>query len=131
MPLCRVQGQELLQKLASFVDDLLDGGIQVIADLAGEHERSILQVDQAGFRGGIPLVGFCSQGGVLRPCLIGGILSFAEKLCSVRRPQKCVPQPDLSDPDIVQGFDGVDAFLIHFGQAHDKCLESGSGVPLP
>ena len=32
--------------------------------------------------------------------------------------------------DIVQGFDGADALLVHFGQAHDERLKRGSGVPL-
>ena len=115
LALRRIQRQELLQQGVGLVDDLLDGRIQVIANLTGEHERRILQVGQPGFRGSIPLVGFIGQGGILSPCPVGSLLCAGEKLCCVGGAQQGVTQADFLDADLFQGGDGAFAFLIHFG----------------
>ena len=47
--------EEALHEVARAVDEILDRGVQVVADLLGEEERSIFEVDEPAFRGGVAL----------------------------------------------------------------------------
>ena len=61
-------GQELLQKLLRAVNETADGGVQVVADLLAEQQRSVFEILQLALRGGITLIRFLGQCGVLFPC---------------------------------------------------------------
>ena len=68
-PLGFVHGKELLQKLLRAVNETADGGIEIVADLLPEQQRSILEVLQLALRGGVTLIRFLGQRGVLLPCV--------------------------------------------------------------
>ena len=64
-----VHGEEFLEQFFRAVDEAADGGIQIIPDLLAEQQRRVLEVLQPALRGGVALVGFFGQCGVLFPCI--------------------------------------------------------------
>ena len=54
-PLGFVHVEEALHEVARAVDEALNRGIQVVADLLGEEKRRVFEVDEAAFRGGVAL----------------------------------------------------------------------------
>ena len=130
-PLGFVHGQELLQKLLRAVNETADGGVQVVADLLPEQQRSVLEILQLALRGGVALVGFLGQRGVLFPCAGRHILRPREKVGSIDSTEHGIAQSDFLDADLVQHRDGAFALIVQFGQSHDERLECGGGIAVP
>ena len=127
-PLGLVHVEEAFHEVARAVDEALNRGIQVVAELLGEEKRRVFEVDEPAFRGGVALARFLGEGGVLLPGVDGHVLRPGEQLVGVDRAQERIAQADLRDADIVQCGDGRNAFLVHPGKARDKRLKRRGGV---
>ena len=123
-----IQLEEAVQHIVCALDEVLDGGIEIIAQLLPKEDSLVLQVDELALRRGVALVGLGGQGGVLLPCTVGCFLCPAEQLGGIGRAQHRIAQTYLLDADFVQHSDGTFAFLIHFGKADNKCLKCCSGI---
>ena len=131
LALCLVHGEEALQQFVCAVDELLDGRVQVVADLLREQHGGVFEVGQAALRGGIALVRFLRKRGVFLPRVDGHGLCLGEQLVGVDRAQQRVAQADLRDADLLQRGDGRNTRLVHLRKPHDKCLKRGGGVAVP
>ena len=131
LPLGFVHGKELLQKLLRAIDQAADGGIQVVADLLPEQQRSVLEILQLALRGGITLVRFLGQRGVLFPCAGRHILRPREKIRCVDGTEHGIAKAHFLDANLVQHRDGAFALVVQFGQTYDERLERGGGIAVP
>ena len=122
--------EESLHEVARAVDEILDRGVQVVADLLGEEERSVLEVDEPAFSGGVAFARLLGEGGILLPGVDGQILRLGKQLVGVDRAQQRIAQAHLRDADLLQGSDGRNAFLVHPGKARDERLERRGWVIL-
>ena len=91
-PLGLVHVEEAFHEVTRAVDEALNRGIEVVAELLGEEDRCILEVDEAAFRGGIALARLLGEGGVLLPGVDGHVLRPGEQLVGVDRAQQRVAQ---------------------------------------
>ena len=106
----------------------MDGGIEIIAQLLPKEDSLVLEVDELALRRGVALVGFCGQGGVLRPCAVRSRLRPAEQIGGICGTQQRIAQTHLLDTDLVQHSDGAFARIVHLGETHDKRLKRCGGV---
>ena len=81
--LCFIHRHELVKQLVRAIDQVVDGGIEVITEGLPEKDSLVLQVGQSAGSGGIALARFCGERGIFFPRFIGGDLRFSEQLIGV------------------------------------------------
>ena len=77
-PLGLVHVEEAFHEVARAVDEALNRGIQIVAELLGEEDRCIFEVDESAFRGGVALARLLGEGCVFLPGVDGHVLRPGE-----------------------------------------------------
>ena len=106
----------------------MDGWVQVVADLLCKEGRGVLEVFELTLRGGVTLLGFDGQRGILRPRAVCRHLCIGEQFRCVGGAKHGVAQAHFLDADLLEHGDGAFALIIQFGKADNKRLKRGGGV---
>ena len=122
---------ELVQQLVCALDQVVDGGIEIVAKGLSEQHSLVLQVGQLAGSGSIPLSGFFGQCSVFIPCFIGGDLRFGEQLVCVDGAEQRIAQTYFDDADLLKGSDGAHALVIHLCKALDERLKRARRISVP
>ena len=123
--------KELTQQVVRALDQALDGGIQVVADLLSKQQRLVFEVRELAGGGGIAFLRFRGQRGIFLPCGVGHVLRTEEQFGRVGGAEQRIAQANLVDADVRQRLNGAFAFIVQLGQAHNKCLKRGGGIVVP
>ena len=131
LALAFVQLHEFVQQVCCPVDEVLYGGVEVVADLLRGQQRGVFEVGEAALCGGVAFVGFIGEGSIFLPRGRRRFLCARKQFGGVGGAHEGVAQAHFCQAHLLQGHDGRHALLVHFGQAHDERLDRSGGVGVP
>ena len=123
--------KELAEQLVRALDQALDGGIQVVADLLSKQQRLVFEVRELAGGGSIAFLRFRCQRGIFLPCRVGHVLRTGKQFGCVGGTEQRIAQANFVNADVRQRLNGAFAFIVQLGQTHNKRLKRSGGIVVP
>ena len=131
LALAGIQGHEALEQFLRAVDQLLNRGRQILANLLRGQNGGVFEILEPGFRGGISLVRFIRESHIFLPGIGRGFLGGGKQFRRIGRAQQRIAQAHLGESHFLQGGDGGNALFVHLGEADDERLDGRRGIGFP